>query len=148
MRSVKVVLLASLLSGAGSASLTAFAHQQPVARSPTVSSVLQAKTPILTFPEHDLDYLVTFAMAYANAKAASLEAIDPASAKEWHDYFITSVGANTVPPGVLAFGHKLKAIGKAATTNPNIVLANITGEQVMDVVYKNHHDHLKQSALP
>ena len=83
-------------------------------------------------------------MAYANAKSELLMTSDPASAKEWHDYFITSVGTNVVPPGVLAFAHKLKALGEASTTNPNIVLANITGEQVMDVVYKNYHDHLKE----
>ena len=132
--------------GAGSASYPAVAQQQPVAKSVTASAILQAKTPVMEISKYDDGKFVDFAMAYANAKISLLKDSDPAAAKEWHDFFLTSVNSGTVPPGVSAFAHKLKALGEASKTNPNIVLPNITGEQVLDVVYENYHDHLKQAA--
>jgi hypothetical protein len=130
-------------------STAAFAQQRQTAASDDYSVVWQKKTPITSFPNHSLDDFVTFAMAYANAKTKSLTSSDPVVAKEWHDYFITSVSSTAIPPGVLAFSHKIKALAEAAQTNPNIVLANITGEQVMDVVFKNYQQHLEATgAIP
>jgi hypothetical protein len=107
------------------------------------TSVLEAKTPIIALTKYSDDDFAAFAMAYANAKVDELKRSDPAVAKEWQDYFLSRASENAVPPGVIAFSSELQALGKAAATNPHIVLANITGERVMDVVFKNYQQYLQ-----
>jgi hypothetical protein len=119
---------------------TALAQSPPAAAS---LSVLVRKTPVIAISKYNEAGYINFVMGYANAKASFLADSDPVAAKEWRDYFLTSSTADTVPPGVSAFAHKLVALGEAAATNPSIVLANITGEQVLEVVFKNYKQHLE-----